>query len=116
MAHLIRNFQAFVDYGGSSAQIGAGLLSKTELMFAWWYKLKDGEISRTEFQKEMKTIRPEIVNLLKEGAAGGHKKMAGSCAHILKFEPALWTFIKVEDIEPTNNEAEREIRSGVIWR
>ncbi len=85
-------------------------------MFAWWYKLKDGEISRAEFQKEMKTIRPEIVNLLKEGATCGHKKMAGSCAHILKFEPALWTFIKVEGIEPTNNEAEREIRSGVIWR
>ncbi len=115
-AHLIRNFQAFVDYGGASARIGEGLLSKTELMFAWWYKLKDGEISRAEFQKEMKTIRPEIVDLLKEGGACGHKKMAGSCAHILKFEPALWTFIKVEGIEPTNNEAEREIRSGVIWR
>jgi transposase len=28
----------------------------------------------------------------------------------------LWTFIDKEGIEPTNNEAEREIRSGVIWR
>jgi len=115
-AHLIRNFQAFVDYGGQSTRIGQGLLSKTELMFAWWYKLKDGEIDRAEFQEKMKTIRPKIVDLLKEGAVGEHQKTAGSCAHILKFEPALWTFIEVEGIEPTNNEAEREIRCGVIWR
>ncbi len=115
-AHLIRNFQAFNDYGGQSARIGQSLLSKAELMFAWWHKLKDGEISRVEFQEKMKTIRQEIVGLLKDGAACEHQKTAGSCAHILKFEPALWTFIEVEGIEPTNNEAEREIRTGVIWR
>jgi len=115
-AHLIRQFQAFVDYGGSSAAIGAALLTETELMFAWWYKLRKGEISRAEFQEIMKPIRVEIVRLLKKGAAGAHQKTAGSCAHILKFKPALWTFIEKEGIEPTNNEAEREIRSGVIWR
>jgi transposase len=115
-AHLLRQFQAFVDYGGQSAQIGQALLTETELMFAWWYKLREGEISRTEFQEIMKPIRAEIVRLLKKGAAGEHKKTAGSCTHILKFKLALWTFIEKEGIEPTNNEAEREIRSGVIWR
>jgi len=115
-AHLIRQFQAYVDYGGQSARTGKALLTETELIFAWWYKLREGEISRAEFQEIMKPIRGEIVRLLKKGAAGEHKKTAGSCAHILKFEPALWTFIENEGIEPTNNEAEREIRSGVIWR
>ena len=115
-AHLIRQFQAFVDYGGQSARIGQALLTEAELMFAWWYKLREGEISRAEFQEIMKPIRAEIVRLLKKGAAGAHQKTAGSCAHILKFKPALWTFIDKAGIEPTNNEAEREIRSGVIWR
>jgi len=115
-AHLVRQFQAFVDYGGQSAQIGQALLTETELMFAWWYKLREGEISRTEFQEIMKPIRAEIVRLLQKGAAGEHKKTAGSCTHILKFKVALWTFIDKEGIEPTNNEAEREIRNGVIWR
>lgn len=115
-AHLIRQFQAYVDYGGPSAQIGKALLTETELMFAWWHKLREGEISRVEFQEIMKPVRDEIVRLLKEGATGAHQKTAGSCTHILKFEPALWTFIDKEGIEPTNNEAEREIRSGVIWR
>ncbi len=115
-AHLIRDFKAYEGYGGESTRIGQALLSKTELMFAWWYKLKEGQIKRTEFQEQVKPIQEEIVKLLKEGAAGEHKKMAGSCSHILKFEPALWTFIEQEGIEPTNNDAEREIRTGVIWR
>jgi len=115
-AHLIRKFQAFVDYGPSSALIGQALLTETELMFAWWYKLRQGEINRTQFQEIMKPIRTEISRLLRAGVAGEHQKMAGSCAHLLKLEPALWTFVDVEGIEPTNNEAEREIRTGVIWR
>ncbi len=115
-AHLIRKFQAFVDYGGQTASIGQALLTETELMFAWWYKLRQGKIHRTQFQEIMKPIRTEIGRLLRAGVAGEHQKMAGSCAHLLKLEPALWTFVEVEGIEPTNNEAEREIRTGVIWR
>ena len=29
---------------------------------------------------------------------------------------ALWTFSKVEGVEPTNNAAERAVRKGVLWR
>lgn len=38
---------------------------------------------------------------------------AGSC---LAIEPALWTFARVEGIEPTNNAAERALRHAVLWR
>jgi transposase len=30
--------------------------------------------------------------------------------------PALWTFVSIEGIEPTNNFAERILRQGVLWR
>ena len=30
--------------------------------------------------------------------------------------PALWTFVYVEGVEPTNNAAERAVRPGVLWR
>ena len=30
--------------------------------------------------------------------------------------PALWTFIFNEQVEPTNNHAERCLRQAVIWR
>ena len=39
-----------------------------------------------------------------------------TCANILKLEPALWTFVDHEGIEPTNNAAERPLRRGVIWQ
>ena len=35
---------------------------------------------------------------------------------ILKVEPALWLFVAVDGVEPTNNAAERAIRPAVIWR
>jgi transposase len=35
---------------------------------------------------------------------------------LLKLEAALWLFIRAEDVEPTNNAAERAIRPAVIWR
>ena len=30
--------------------------------------------------------------------------------------PALWTFARRPGVEPTNNEAERALRHGVLWR
>ena len=35
---------------------------------------------------------------------------------ILKRREALWTFVQVDGVEPTNNAAERVIRPGVLWR
>ena len=41
---------------------------------------------------------------------------AGTCRDILKRREALWTFVQVAGVEPTNNTAERSIRPGVLWR
>jgi hypothetical protein len=35
---------------------------------------------------------------------------------LLKVEPALWLFVRVAGIEPTNNAAERALRPAVIGR
>jgi hypothetical protein len=39
-----------------------------------------------------------------------------TCRQLLKVEPAMWLFVTTEDVEPTNNAAERAIRPAVIWR
>ena len=44
------------------------------------------------------------------------KKTAGTCRKLLKQESWLWTFVWVEGIEPTNNDAERVLRHAVLWR
>jgi transposase len=38
------------------------------------------------------------------------------CSDLLRFEVSLWTFARVESLEPTNNLAERTIRKAVLWR
>jgi len=43
-------------------------------------------------------------------------KTGRTCARILKLEVALWTFVRVEGVEPTNNGAERPLRRAVVWR
>ena len=43
-------------------------------------------------------------------------KTAGTCRDILKRREALWTFVRVDNVEPTNNTAERALRPGVLWR
>jgi transposase len=35
---------------------------------------------------------------------------------LLAHWPALWTFVYVEGLEPTNNRAERALRPAVLWR
>lgn len=36
--------------------------------------------------------------------------------NILKLETSLWTFVRVEGVTPTNNDAERPLRRAVLWR
>ena len=43
-------------------------------------------------------------------------KTAATCANLLDLRPALWTFVRTEGVEPTNNDAERSLRHGVLWR
>jgi len=44
------------------------------------------------------------------------KKTAGTCRKLLAQESSLWTFVWIEGIEPTNNDAERVLRHAVLWR
>jgi len=64
----------------------------------------------------MTPVRREVERLLKAGSCCEEAKTEGMCRDILKRHQALWTFVHLEGIEPTNNNGERAIRSGVLWR
>jgi transposase len=115
-AHLKRDFQAFVDRGGESAHLGEALLKQVKTVFALWHQLREGILSRTEFQEHMDPIREQVGTLLRDGTALSHDKTRRTCENILKWESALWTFVYVEGVEPTNNSAERPLRRAVLWR
>jgi len=63
-----------------------------------------------------RTISAGMVCKLERGAECSCKKTAGTCRRLLKQESSLWTFVWIEGIEPTNNDAERVLRHAVLWR
>jgi hypothetical protein len=115
-AHLKRDFQAFVDRGGESKRIGCALLECVQQMFDLWHRLRGGSLSRTDFQIKMSPIQRRVGELLREGTQLSHAKTRRTCKNILKLEYALWAFVYLPGVEPTNNIAERFLRRAVLWR
>ncbi len=115
-AHLARDFQAMADRGGESAVTGRELLEQVKRLFKLWHKARGGDLSRERLEALMRPVRRKVKELLRAGTQSGHKKTRRTCANILAVERSLWTFLRVEGVEPTNNAAERGLRRAVLWR
>ena len=87
------------------------------MLFELWYQVRDGTLSRPAFAELAQPIRAALKAVLEEGAsyAIGPKektplaKTVRTCRQLLRVEPALWTFVSVAGVEPTNNVAERTL-------
>jgi len=115
-AHLLRDFEAIRGRGGASEEIGEALLAKAHQMFRWWHRVCEGTLQRSTFRAYMRPLSREVEHLLEAGSRCGVSATEGMCHEILKRREALWTFVQVEGVEPTNNAAERAIRPGVQRR
>jgi transposase len=115
-AHLIRDFQAMVDRADGGSRVGQELLCCARDLFTWWYRVRDGTLRRSTFRQYTGVVRWMVREQLEAGAACGCARTAGTCRELLALEPALWTFVRVEGVEPTNNAAERALRHAVQWR
>jgi hypothetical protein len=116
MAHLDRDFFKISERKGRAGSIGTRLLEQMDKMWEYWAKIRDGTLSRADFQRKMTTVRKKLEGLLEAGTECGHKKTEGTCEKILKHREALWTFVDIEGVEPTNNASERAVRPAVLWR
>ena len=85
-------------------------------MFTAWYRVRDGTLSRGQFQAAMRPRRRRVEQWLRRGTRAGDAKTAATCRDLVTLAPALWTFVDVPGVEPTNNFAERQLRPAVLWR
>lgn len=116
-SHLRRDFQAMIDRGGKAAEIGRRLLGHSDVLFSWWHRVRDRTLKRSSFQGDvMRLLRPEFQKDLAAGTACACAKTAATCRELEKVETALWTFVRREGVEPTNNSSEQRLRHGVMWR
>ena len=115
-AHLKRDFQKCVDRGGSATRIGRIGLGLVEMLFDTWQRWQAGHLTRRAWQAEVAEQQVWLTELLESGARCRDRSVARFCQNLQDLEPALWTFTRVPGVEPTNNRAERALRSGVLWR
>lgn len=115
-AHLKRDFQAISERSGESQEIGEALLVQTKEVFRLWHQLRAGGLSRHKFRRLIAVVRQRVKELLDEGSESRSSKTKGTCRQIRRLEAALWTFVRVGGVEPTNNAAERALRRAVLWR
>lgn len=115
-AHLIRDFKWIMGFEGEAGRIGSDLLDSARKLFRLWYRVRDGTLKRSSFRTLVSPIRERIKALLEEGVALHLTGVSGMCRHMLKVYQAFYTFVRVEDLSPTNNAAERQQRHPAMWR
>jgi len=123
-AHLKRDFTQIAERQGVSQDIGTALLARQRRLFRWWHRVRDATMSRQQFVEAVAQLREGFKAELESACAlpiGVNEKTplaksVRTLREILKVEEALWTFVQTPGLEPTNNTAERALRSGVIWR
>ena len=67
-------------------------------------------------QQALLPVRLAMHELFTDGVGSPCPKIAGFSRELLAQWDALWTFSRVEGVEPTNNAAERALRPAVLWR
>jgi transposase len=93
-----------------------GLELSERVFWAWevFAHTRDrGELKRT-IRLLQRTYKPIVRSFAAKRAR--NKRCRGIAKNLLKAWPALWTFANHEGVEPTNNHAERALRSAVIYR
>ena len=115
-AHLRRDFQAMIDRGGTGATGGELLLEHADVLFSWWYRVRDGTWAPSTFQRYMGWLREGFRQEVERGSRCACPQTAATCQELLKVEAALWTFVRVPGLDPTNNAAERALRHAGQWR
>ena len=115
-AHLDRDFLAVSQrQHPTAARIGTALSEQADLLFGAWQQYRDGLRSFASLGETLAPVREEVNTLLHAGQQADEKTKT-FCHNLRAVEPALWTFLRVEGVEPTNNAAERSQRKGVMKR
>ena len=115
--HLTRDFRRHAEGLGEQKTFGEAGLTLTTRLFETWHAL-DEHHNRGRLAAEMAAIQAQLRELLEHAGRKStytrhHRRFANN---LLKIWPALWTFVTVPDVEPTNNAAERALRGPVISR
>jgi transposase len=102
--------------GPPAAQLGRELLDYIGIMFDCWDKLRAGELSREQFRELMAPVRLHVEALLARSVAAKVAARLRLLRRHPRAPPGVVAFVDTEDVDPTNNHGERELRAFVLCR
>ena len=84
----------------------------------WAWEVYQHTRDRRQLQLTIRELQREFKPIVRRyaGKSRRYKYCRGIARNLLKAWPALWTFARHPGVEPTNNHAERALRSAVIYR
>lgn len=119
LGHIDRDFEKIEGRGNFDQVVGEYLKKEMDGVFQFWKSYKDGEISHTEMREGVESQHVVGCKVLLEAGACAENvttKTRNTCDNLVKDFSNMWTFLKYEGVEPTNNLGERDLRHGVVWR
>jgi transposase len=117
-AHLKRNFEKLLEKavpGSTRAQVAQAALDLQRDVFEAWHLFRGGG-TRAQLDDEVAPLMLAFLEALQVGQRSKDAKLKRFCTRLLGQYPALWTFVAIDGVEPTNNHAERVLRRAVLWR
>jgi transposase len=117
-AHLKRNLLGIAEFTKSSAveRFCRDALAEHARLFRLWHKFRGGQISRPQLLLRSIPIQKRISALAERHLASRHREVRNLARALYEHNERLYTFLEEEGVEPTNNSAERTLRTGVQWR
>ena len=85
-------------------------------VFKEWYRFREGELTRNGLRRRLTPIRLRLKRFLQRHVKNSIPAASKIAKDLRDYGAALWTFARVEGVEPTNNAAERAVRKAVLWR
>jgi transposase len=117
-AHLKRNLLGIVEFTKSCAveQFCRDALAEHARLFRLWHKFCSGLIDRRQLLLRSIPIQQRIFALAERHLDSPHREVRNLATALFEHNNRLFTFLEQEGVEPTNNSAERALRTGVQWR
>jgi transposase len=117
-SHLQRDFRKHADGLGEQKTFGEQGCALVRRLFSAWRAFQHTHHDRARLRAEITPIQTDLRELLEAASPKSqrtrwHRRFANN---LLGIWPALWKFVTVEGLEPTNNPAERSLRGPVIHR
>jgi transposase len=91
-------------------------LAQHARLFRLWHKFRGGQIDRNQLLLRSIPIQKKIFALAERHLDSPHREVRNLATALFEHNDRLFTFMEQEGVEPTNNSAERALRSGVQWR